>query len=407
MGDPGMIRVSPTSDTAETSKCLFLRHFRTARDLLKTTLGGGSVNRRRVSSVFAVVSVLGLSVMACSSAEVPSEYDEGAPTPTGSNAPSDSFDKGGGSSSGDSGAGTIACASSAVEAALSPITLVFMIDKSGSMGEDTAKKTTKWDPVVAGLKAFFTSPDAKGVSASLGYFPEGDPDDSGYCKSSTYEKAKFAKTALPSAPLASSIDAISPTAEGTPGAPALRGALDLASKTAASTKQPAAVVFVTDGDPNKCDSTPAAVAAIASAYKATVKTYVIGIGNVATLNQVAVAGGTTAAQIVAIGSPTKTKDDFLKTLSKIRGAELPCELSIPKPPAGQTLDYAKVNLSLDASGKKADLAQGADCSSGAGWRYDDPKSPTKILLCPSTCDAAKGGGKLAVSFGCATKTNVQ
>ena len=364
------------------------------------------MNRRRGCSVFAVLSVLGL--VACSSAEVPSEYDDEGPGPSaGGNAPSDSFDKGGGGSSGDAGAGTIACASSAVEAALSPITLVFMIDRSGSMGEDAAKKTTKWDPVVAGLKSFFTSPDAKGVSASLGYFPEGDPDDKDYCKSATYEKAKFARTALPSATLASSIDSISPTAEGTPGAPALRGALDLASKTAAATKQPAAVVFVTDGDPNKCDSTPAAVSAIASAYKATVKTYVIGIGNVATLNQVAVAGGTTAAQIVAIGSPTKTKDDFLKTLSKIRGAALPCELAIPKPPVGQTLDFAKVNLSLDASGKKEDLPQGSDCTSGAGWRYDDPKAPTKILLCPSTCDAAKGGGKLAVSFGCATKTNVQ
>lgn len=282
-----------------------------------------------------------------------------------------------------------------------------MIDRSGSMGEDAAKKTTKWDPVVAGLKAFFTSADAKGVSASLAYFPQGDPDDSGYCKSATYEKPVYAKTALPSAPLASSIDAISPTAEGTPGAPALKGALELASKTAAATKDPVAVVFVTDGDPNKCDSTPAAVSAIASAYKSTVKTYVIGIGNVATLNQVAVAGGTGAAQIVAIGSPTKTKDDFLKTLAKIRGAELPCELAIPKPPAGETLDFGKVNLSLDAGGKKADLAMGADCTGGAEWRYDDPKAPKKIVLCPSACDAAKGGGKLAVSFGCATKTSTR
>jgi len=406
-GDPGMIRLSPTSDTRETPKCPFLRRFRTARGLLERLLGGGNVDRR-VCSVFGVATVLGLAASACSSAEVPSEYDEEGSAPSaGGNAPTGSFDNGGGGSSGDAGTGTIACASTAVEAALSPITLVFMIDRSGSMGEDAAKKTTRWDPVVAGLKSFFTSPDAKGVSASLGYFPEGDPDDNDYCKASTYEKAKFPKTALPSAPLASSIDSVSPTAEGTPGAPALRGALDLASKTAATSKEPVAVVFVTDGDPNKCDSTPAAVSAIAASYKAKVKTYVIGIGNVATLNQVAVAGGTTAAQIVAVGSPTKTKDDFLKTLSKIRGSELPCELAIPKPPAGQTLDYAKVNLILDAGGKKGDLAQGADCSSGAGWRYDDPKSPTKILLCPSTCDSAKGGGKLAVSFGCATKTNVQ
>ena len=43
-----------------------------------------------------------------------------------------------------------------------------------------------------------------------------------------------------------------------------------------------------------------------------------------------------------------------------------------------------------------------------GWYYDDPKTPTKILLCPASCDAANaivGAGKpgqIEVTFGCNT-----
>lgn len=362
-----------------------------------------------IRSVVVGLSVAGLAalVAACSSAGGPGvEEAVGAGPSSGGGGPS-GFGSGDGGEAGTGGDTGAACASTSVQATLSPISLVFMIDRSGSMGEDATKKSTKWDPVVAGLKSFFGSADAKGVTASLSYFPQGNPNDSAYCKDATYEAPTYADTALPSAALASSIDLVSPTGDGTPGAPALKGALQHAAKKVGPKKDPVAVVLVTDGDPNKCDSTAAAVSSIASAYEATVKTYVIGIGNVATLNQIAAAGGTASAQIVAIGSPTKTKDDFLKTLEKIRGAELPCELAIPKPPAGETLDFGKVNLSLDAGGKTGDLPQGADCTGTAGWRYDDAKAPTKILLCPSTCSAAKGGGKLAVSFGCATKTSVQ
>lgn len=362
----------------------------------------------RLSGPFSLLvsaSLLGVALSACSGDPGGSMVDDSV---LGKGAPSTGGDFGAGKSEDPPapGAGP-ACASAAVEAKLAPLSLVFMIDRSGSMGDSASKKQAKWDPVVAALKSFFASQGAAGVSASLSYFPQGNPDDKPYCLAATYQKPAVALSALPNAMMATSLDKTVPDGEGTPGAPALQGALAQASAIAAAKKEAVAVVLVTDGDPNKCSSSPAQVAQIAATFKAKVPTFVIGIGSVATLNDIAKAGGTNAASIVALGNPTQTRDDFVKTVAKIRGATLACEIAIPRPPAGQTLDYQKVNLTLTAAGKTTELASGKDCAADAGWRYDDPAKPTKLVLCPSTCDAAKGEGKLAVTFGCATKVVVQ
>ncbi|MEO7038185.1 MAG: hypothetical protein ABI548_29730 [Polyangiaceae bacterium] len=45
-----------------------------------------------------------------------------------------------------------------------------------------------------------------------------------------------------------------------------------------------------------------------------------------------------------------------------------------------------------------------DCklSATGAWYYDDPKMPTKVVLCPQTCErvSAATDGKMAVAFGC-------
>ena len=48
--------------------------------------------------------------------------------------------------------------------------------------------------------------------------------------------------------------------------------------------------------------------------------------------------------------------------------------------------------------------QAACPAAGNGWYYDNDKSPTKILLCPSTCSMVKNTkGQVDVLFGCATQ----
>ena len=72
-----------------------------------------------------------------------------------------------------------ACVMDVKSAALTPVNLVIMYDKSGSMGNpeehasfDPAKR---WLPAGTALKAFATDPSSAGISASLAFFPlDGD-----------------------------------------------------------------------------------------------------------------------------------------------------------------------------------------------------------------------------------------
>lgn len=88
--------------------------------------------------------------------------------------------------------------------------------------------------------------------------------------------------------------------------------------------------------------------------------------------------------------------------------EIPCEYEIPEPPAGEDLDTGRVNIRhTPDSGEPrvypyAGTDDGADCTSG-GWYYDDPTAPTRIILCPATCNAVTGGGgRVDVELGCQT-----
>jgi hypothetical protein len=89
-------------------------------------------------------------------------------------------------------------------------------------------------------------------------------------------------------------------------------------------------------------------------------------------------------------------------------ATLPCTFELPEPPAGQSLDPARVNFVFTApSGGPVTVpgvSSAADCGGGQGWYYDDPSAPTRISTCPATCDMLEdgAGGEVDIAFGCAT-----
>ncbi len=311
---------------------------------------------------------------------------------------------GGSSTGGTTGSGDTKCASVNVKAELVPVYLVVMFDKSGSMDDNQ-----KWTSCSAGLKSFFGDAKSTGMSASLQFFPQLKSGGGLDCSTASYTSTKVPMTALPNtSTFPAAIDATGPSGS-TPTLPAITGAIAYAQTVrttlAASNSGKVAVVLVTDGEPNGCSSSVDNVSAAAAAAKANIPTYVIGVGDVNALDQIAAAGGTTKSFTVSTSNPAQTSAEFGAALATIRGAALSCEYKVPDAPAGKTLDLGTVNVVYTTGAGTADtLAYSKDCAT-PGWHYDNPSAPTKIQLCTATCNTVKAdnAAKVSIELGCATK----
>ena len=94
----------------------------------------------------------------------------------------------------------------------------------------------------------------------------------------------------------------------------------------------------------------------------------------------------------------------------VSGAKLPCTWKIPAPPPGEVFDPSKVNVHFTSgAGAATDFlyvpSEKACDPKDGGWYYDDPQKPGAVLACPATCSKiqADASGTIAVQFGCATK----
>ena len=312
-----------------------------------------------------------------------------------------------------SGAGNVgnvdpnsACATASDGAVLQPISLVFMIDRSGSMRREGGQSTAnvRWNPVKNGLTTFFGDPASSNVSASLAFFPIRNNDQS-VCSSAQYQNAVVPMTKLPNAAAFSSAFDTGPDG-GTPTEPALRGAIDAAKVVKAGGKN-VAVVLATDGAPNDCNSDRAGVEQIAASGLADgIKTFVIGVGpNTGPLNSFAEKGGTGTAIMIPTNDAAQVSADLLKAIGQIASSLLGCNYGLPAPPDGQTLDVNAVNVNYTPPGAGSKtLPYSADCSNPEGWKYDNVAAPKEVILCANACNTAKSqvGAKLDIIFGCAT-----
>jgi hypothetical protein len=313
-----------------------------------------------------------------------------------------------------------ACAATVSAAKIVPVVLVFMFDRSGSMSDSIGNGQTKWTALVPGLEAFFADPKSKGISASLQFFMQTDE-----CNVNAYASPLVPITPLPSSVFAQAIDAISPTGE-TPTQPALQGALQYASQELSQNPGArVAVVLVTDGEPNGCSSSVPNVASTAAASAPGIPTYVIGIGkqtDLVRLATIAEAGATNQPFFVqpdaggidggcgdAGCTAVAMEQEFQNALAVIRGATISCDLQLPSAPTNQSLDFGKVNVQYTGSNGQANtLFYNQSCAgNGLGWAYDDPQTPTRIQICPSSCATIQGdtlGATLDIALGCATQT---
>ncbi|MBX3207296.1 MAG: VWA domain-containing protein [Labilithrix sp.] len=318
-----------------------------------------------------------------------------------------------GKGNGNGGAGNVgnvdpssACATASDGAELPPISLVFMIDRSGSMSRDNNASTleVRWNPVKDGLGAFFGDPASRNISASLAFFPIRNGNTT-TCSSTDYQSAVVGMTQLPNGGAFSSAFSEAP-AGNTPTVPALQGALDAARAVKASGKN-VAVVLATDGQPNGCSSNTSGVETVAAAGATDgIKTYVIGVGpSTGNLNSFAASGGTTAAIMIPTNDAAQVSADLQKAIGQIASSLLGCSYGLPAPPTGQTLDVNAVNVNYTPpGGASKTLGYSADCKDKKGWRYDSVTAPKEIILCADSCTTAKAeaGAKLDIIFGCAT-----
>ncbi len=207
----------------------------------------------------------------------------------------------------------------------------------------------------------------------------------------------------------------------TPIEPAVRGGLaHLRARlaTPAGSGRKAALVLVTDGFPFGCSMSVPEIAGIAAAEfqgSPSIPTFVIGVFDLAggqaqlTFDELARAGGTGQAIILEPNADLSAK--FLAALETIRGAVLPCAFSIPAPQAG-AIDYGRVNLQWKSASASEDVLyveqpDRCDATRG-GWYYDVPPAqgtPTRVLVCPATCERFKTqqAATVDLAFGCQTR----
>ena len=325
-------------------------------------------------------------------------------------------DAGNGTAGGDN------CAADSQTAMTVPLSIYVLLDQSGSM----TLEGNRWAPVTAALKSFLAGSSLAGVGVGLQYFPLGatTTSDPNICVAANYSAPDVPVQDMPAndAALATSIDkhfftaaqGNDPAHWGTPTYPALEGSYAyLRQYLASNPARRGVLLLATDGAPSKLctGDTIAQITTLIAAQAAMmppIQTYVVGIGNVANLNDWATAGGTGHAAFIVDGAGTTTQDDLAKALDEIRVLALPCDYAIPTPEAG-TVDPGKVNVQFTPPGQTATLFPKVDNAAACDatqptWYYDDPAAPTRVVMCPAACNALhQDSAKIDILFGCTTE----
>lgn len=374
---------------------------------------------RRHASIALLLGAGAILGVACST----SDNADDEPTSSGGNAGPGSGGGGPGvgggfnpatGSGGAGGNGFEECATSSAEANLIPVNMIIMFDRSGSMQDDN-----KWDDSTAALRAFLQDPESAGLRVALRFFPDNSCNEGSCsindCTQPVVDVGPLTADAAPTDAqeelLVSAIANETPDGDHTPIYPSLGGAAQWAKDYAAAhPAEKAVVIYVTDGEPNGCDENSDNIAALAGeAFTSSgIYTYSVGLegSNEGLMNLIAEQGGTT--QGIFIGSGANAEQELLQALKAIQGSQVACEFAMPTPAPGETIDPAKVNVEYTpgSGGNPSTIGQVSDaaaCTSG-GWYYDNPAEPTKIVLCPDTCQAVQSDteAKIRVVLGCAT-----
>jgi hypothetical protein len=291
------------------------------------------------------------------------------------------------------------------------VDMFIMLDSSSSMGYALEDGRTRWEAITEAIEDLMTSEDAQDIRAGIGFFSiSGHGDDNVDCDVSAYADPVVGIGPLSETGPTMIEEMLDKTPAGlTPTVPALQGAIEYAQSWQEDHPERATVVvLVSDGYPTQCTNSPEAVAnAAAAGYdnEPYIKTYVIGVGEVARFNldNYARSGGTSEAFLTDEGDASGS---FVEAVLNITETEIACEYEIPVPPnMNEQIDPEKVQIVYTPQGgdpEEVPIVDGlSDCAEAenGGYYFDNKTAPTRIYVCPCTC-ARFGAGAVEVRLGC-------
>lgn len=307
-----------------------------------------------------------------------------------------------------------------------PIAIYIMQDRSTSMV--TFPNFQSWANSTAAVSTFVSDPASTGLYIGLGAFPpypsnNTSPNCSTGCDTPIVPIGELPGNA---SAITSAYQSATPTVLpilNTPTECGLNGMVHACQAFRQTNPMECVGLFISDGLPNGCSADAAVLAKILSdAAVQGMKTFVLGLpgADIGALNALALAGGSGAAidltqnggQAAILAALNTVRDQVSTqvttpiTTPVTISTKLPCEWGVPS-----TIDKAKTNLEYTPSdgapveqfGHVPTLGDCAQTTQDA-WYYDDNTTPTKVTVCPATCDKIKAASKPTVSliFGCST-----
>jgi hypothetical protein len=347
-----------------------------------------------------------------------------------------------------------ACATAAYESTLLPSSILFLVDRSGSMNcnlppittsaacEATATRAdtsqpSKWTVITSTLSAALDElATVPNTSVGLAFFSTNDE-----CGSTAAPSVGVSPLAAPQVSALKGALAGATPAGGTP----IIGSMILGFQHLHQTLQAPGnrfIVLVTDGADSCADQYAAAGVTgdvqarlldveLPKAISVNIRSFVIGApGSEAArglLSKIAFAGGTPSGEAcdhtsadpapgagchLDMTQSTDLASDLATALRGITGqAAMTCEFAVPQGEAGQALDPTAINVDYFVAGNNADPSakvelglvpdNAAPCPGGVnGWQYNDDR--TKIRLCSEVCDRVLSdlSAQIVVSVGC-------
>ena len=299
------------------------------------------------------------------------------------------------------------------------------VDESGCCDQYNSPPDARIVPVRQAMETFLRDPASAGISIGLGFFGDHDANDDRAINSPEVCSVEgHSDAAVPIAPLPGNADAMVEALNatqpqgGTETQWAIAGACQhVMDWDDANPGYKTVVLLVTDGIPeHSCNANfQNATAAARDCYDGGngPEVYVLGVdsnnngvGSSSTqLDGMADAGGTDHAYLT---NAQNTESSMLDALNAIRAdAVIPCDLNIPEPSGGDSINPNQVNLGICDANLTPVITPRVDnedaCGDNGGWYYDDPNSPETIHLCEVTCDTVSvPGSTLFFSIGCDT-----